>query len=246
MDANDLCDQKLVTSVFRPIKGQFPRLNEEIEQIEFLFKNACYNKNKLIEEINKSRKGISFPRDKDVLEIASAMGLRKAKQTLSLGVPFVVWADIIVFEFHACLGNIMRTVNFLLSFKLKYWDKIKYEKPPSIAQYVHSNAWQKYGSQKYYPDLKDEYYGWIKEVSGIRNKIEHRHIIKKMQGHIIFTYQRTSESSVKTTGNMIVGIPEYHVTSIENYVIESLASLKDLIESFFEDFSPEGNGERAS
>lgn len=238
MDVNELCDQKLVDSAFMPIKKRFPTLKEEIEQIEFTFKNSCYNKNRLIEEINRSRNGFEFPDNGKALKNANSMGLTKPKTKFELKIPLTIRADIIVFELNAFLTNVIRTVNFLLRFKLKYWDKKSYTQCPSIGQYFNDRSKKKevYEQEFFYKELKHHYDQWIKDINKLRNRITHESIIQEMQCYLIIRYMRINETTVKTEGDEIHGISGYGVQNIENYVTERINLLSILIDEFFQDF----------
>ena len=242
MDVNELCDQKLVDSVFMPIKKKFPTLEKDIEQIEFTFKNSCYNKNRLIEDINRSRNGFEFPDDDTALKIANSMGLKKSKTKFEMHIPLTLWADIIIFELNAFSTNVIRTANFLLRFKLKHWDAKSYSSYPSVGQYFNDISKKKriYEKEVFYKEFKHHYDNWIKDINKLRNKIIHGYIIREMQSQLIIRYRRIDETEVKTEGDQTITIPQYEILNIETYVTERTELLRNLIDEFFREFSRSG------
>ena len=77
----------------------FPELKEEIENIEFAFKNAQYNKNRLFEELERGQEGFNFEEKE---KFAKQIGLTPGKK-FELKIPITLWSDIAFFEFHAYL-----------------------------------------------------------------------------------------------------------------------------------------------
>ena len=235
-----LVQQDRVNTLFKPLEEKHGKHLQEIEELKFLFENCCYNESRLMEEINRSRAGFSFPNNETAKKFADSMRLKKLGDKLEMGIPITLWADILIFEFHAFLSNVIRCCNFLTSFKLKNVDKIQDTRNVSIGRYY----WGKLKNKiKYKGDLHDsimaQYKEWIEDVNDIRNEIIHDYmkLMREMQGYLIFSYERISEDSIKTKGDIKVGFPKYKIENLETYVSETLGKLESFIKEFFKKFS---------
>ena len=237
VDYDKLVGQDKVDALFKPLEEKYEDHKEEIEELKFLFKDCCYNESRLMGEINRQRAGFSFPDDETVKKTAKSMGLKKPKDKFELGIPITLWADILMFEFHAFVSNMIRCCNFLTLFKLKNVDKIKDTKYVTIGKYCTGQIEKKIKNKG---DLHDflitQYQEWIKEVNDIRNEIIHEQIIREMQGYLVFSYERISGDSVKPRGDIKVGIPEYKIENLETYGFGILGKLGSFIREFFEKF----------
>lgn len=121
---DNLVEQDRVDTLFKPLEKENEKHLQEIEQLKFILKNCYYNKNRLIEEINRSNAGFGFSDKETLKRIANSIGL-KSETELEMGIPITFWADILMFEFHAFVSNVIRCCNFLTIFKLKNVDEIQ-------------------------------------------------------------------------------------------------------------------------
>ncbi len=232
-----LVQQARVDSLFKPLKEEYEDNLEEIEELEFLFKNCCYNESRVIGEIDRSRSGFQPPSKEQKRNIANMFGLVKAGSKAELGVPVTVWSDMLVFEFHALLSNIVRCCNYATKFKLKNLDKAEDLRYITIGRYYNGGLDKKI---KYYGQLhnflRSQYEGWIQKVSDIRNEVIHEHIIREMWGHLIFYYERTSGDTIEAKGDVTFKFNKYKVENLEEYVEEILGKLESFIEEFFKKY----------
>lgn len=239
VDYDKLVGQDRVDVIFKPLEKEHGKHLQEIEELEFLFRNCCYNKNRLIEEIDRSRAGFGFPNNETAKKFADSMGIKKPKDRFEMGIPITLWADIIIFEFHAFLSNIIRCCNFLAIFKLKNVDKIQDTKYVTIGRYYWGKLEKKIKDKGGLHDfIMAQYQGWIADVNHIRNEIIHEYmkLVREMQGYLIFSYERISENSMETKGDIKVGIPEYKIENLETYVSGILGKLESFIKEFVEKF----------
>lgn len=229
-----LVQQDRVDALFKPIEKGHENHLQEIEELKFLFKNCCYNENRLMEEINRTRSGFNLPDHETAKKIVNHTGIKK------IVIPTTMWADILTFEFHAFVINVIRCCNFLTLFKLRNVDEIK--DTISIGSYyqgwVNGETWfKKIRDGNALHDLVIKHYQeWIKKVNDIRNELIHEQIIIKIKCNLIFEYERISEDSIKPKGDVEMGIPEYEIVNIENYVHEISGKLESFIKEFFEKF----------
>lgn len=226
MDFNELCSQELVDSIFVPLKTQNPNLKEDIEEIEFLFKNCCYNFNRIREEIIRSNQGFDKSMDSQKEEVLKKFPIKEMK------IPITLWQDIIVFEFQSFLTNVMRTINFLVKFNIKNKENKILKNYPTIWAFLYGEHSDEYKKYYFYPELKKSYIKWIEEIKKLRDKVTHRYLIKKMVGFLVFKWERSNEE-IKPEGETIVGIHEYNIDNIEIYCNEKLRKLGDLIKNYF-------------
>ncbi len=146
MEINDLCEQERVNKIFISLREKYPEIKEKIEQIEFLFKNSCYNKNQMILELRRLNQGFEFPNKQFSFEIK---------------IPLTIWSDIIGFEFQSCLYNIILTINYMIIFNLNQIENLNLKDYPSIGKYQREN----YSSHRLYsfflsflnPELKFQF-----------------------------------------------------------------------------------------
>ncbi len=213
MELDKLCEQKRVDNLFIPIKKKFPKLKEEIEQIEFLFKNSIYNKNRMLEELERSNEGFEFQNNTFSFEMK---------------IPIIVWQDIIGFEFQSCLYNLIRTINYILKFKLQQLDKKELKKYPSFATYVFSNK----KDENLFDLFSKNYYEWVLPINEIRNKLTHKFLVKKFQG-FLFMKQNISKEGIEREGKVEVGCQEYGCLNFEDFVEDKIKKLEKFIQEFF-------------
>ena len=228
MKPDELCNQELVNEIFIPIKK---KSKDNIEEIEFLFKNCCYNLNRMIMEINKISEEINVNPSLYSSEVLEK--LPKGFELLKIRFD-TVWEDMIVFEFQSFLTNFMRTINFLVKFDLKEADKMG-GKYPTIGQFLHINNFEKYKDHFFYSEFRSQFDNWIKNVNFHRGDITHKYIIKEMYGFLTCKIGSDEKGNPKPDEKVTVGIKEYDIENFESYCKEKLDKLKDLINKYFQE-----------
>jgi hypothetical protein len=230
-EIDNLCNQKTVNETFFPIKEKLDSLGEDIEEIEFLFKNCWYNFNSLTKKLEEL--GEKIPLNPKIQETLQEFGEEAPKDVLKIGnIP--IWEDIIVFEFHSFLTNIMRSVNFLIKFNLKNKEGQTFERWPSIKKFldnVNNRA------VHYYTNIKEEFDEWVSEVNTNRNNITHKWIEKRMLGTFSVESYLDESGKINLTKKITAGILEHDTDNLEEYCQDKLNRLKKFIESYFNSYS---------
>lgn len=240
VDYDKLVGQNRVDALFKPLGEKYEDHKEEIEELKFLFKNCCYNESRLMGEIERSRKGFGFPDDETKKKIAQSMGLKEVGDGIEIGLPTTLWSDILTFEVHALLSNIIRCCTYLTKFKMRNLDGLKNTRNVSVGKYY-------YWEQKEPDKIKDkgelhkfvieQCKEWIKKVNKIRNEIIHERIVRGLNQDLIFIWKIIPGGSVETKGNIKLAIPEYNIDNLEEYVVETMGRLESFVREFFEKFA---------
>jgi hypothetical protein len=207
---------------FEEIKLKSKDGHDLIDAIEFLYKNAEYNLNNYIKEEEKD-KGWQFNP-----ETLKQLGIGSIK----MQIPLTVWTNIKFFEFNSFLTNVIRTINFILEFKLKYYDKKKFSKQITISNYLSLQNKKFNESDILYQYLEKEYVSWIKRVNKLRNLVVHEKIIRQMEGNHNVTVQLKGEEFVSETKKKF-GVKEYEIEDLDKYIEETFANLNRFVEGFF-------------
>ncbi len=234
IDYDKLVQQDRVDSIFNPILEKFGNHKEEIKELEFLFKNCCYNESRLMAEIERSREGISFPDEETKKKTAQTIGLKKVGDRAEVGIPTTFQADIMTFELHALLSNIVRCCNYFTKFKLKNVDKVNKFRTITIGGYYGGKL--KYlikNRSNLHQFLRNQFDEWIKKLNKIRNEIIHEHIVREMRQDLIFIWKIIPGGSIDTKGDIKLAISEYNIGNLERYVTETVIKLELFIKEFF-------------
>lgn len=236
IDYDELVQQSRVDSLFKPLKERFARHLEEIDELEFLFKNCCYNESRILGEINLLRAGFVPPSEETKVNVVKTFRLKNLGSKVEMGIPTTLWDDILLFEFHAFLSNIVRCCNFLTIFKMRRIDNTNSIKFISIGKYCNPKS----GLQKKIKDkgkehdlILSKYLEWVKDVNLIRDITTHEHIVLKIPSDLIFSYERISETTIEAKGNQKIIMPHYKIDNIEEYLSETLGKLESFIKEFF-------------
>lgn len=192
----------------------------DIEIIEFLFNNTKYNLDNFLKEESKD-KGWQLNED----------GLRKlGVGSVNMQIPMTEWADIKFFEFNSFLTNTIRTINFLLEYKLRYYDKKDFSKQISISQYILRKGNEQ---DLHYSFLEKEFSNWISKVNKLRNEIIHKRIIRKIEGHYKVS-SKLEGDEFKTIQEKVFGIREYKIENLNVYIKETFENLERFVIEFIE------------
>mgnify|MGYP001578276828 CR=1 FL=1 len=200
-----------MNETFFPIKEKLDALKKDVEEIELLFKNCWYNFNRIRERKKEMEENLRI--NPKVIE-----DLKKWRKTIDLPDKIIelyvtIWEDIIVFEFHSFLTNVMRTTNFLANFTLK--NKAGWEisrKFPTTKEFIEK---PRYEGMYYRAEMKREFDIWIEEVNKKRGEIIHKIAEKKMQGSFSVTAKWDNKDNVDLTKNITIGILD--ITDLEGY-----------------------------
>jgi len=224
---DNLCNQKIVNETFFPIKEKFNSLKEDVEEIELLFKNCWYNFNGLMKRVKEIEESIRLnPKIKETLQQYKEYVPKEVMRFSNM----TIWEDIIIFEFHAFLTNIMRTINFLIKFNLKNKEKRILESYPPIRKFVENKNNE---NIYYYSEIKKEFSEWISKVNDNRDDITHKWVKKRMRGTFSVISNWDNLGKINLTKNITAGILEHDIEDLEKYCQDKLDKLKKFIEQYF-------------
>lgn len=228
---DDLCNQKKVNETFIPIKEKLDTIKQDIEEIEFLFKNCWYNFNCLI--IRKKEFEEKFKLNPKIKNTIKKYEGSVPEEVVKFG-DLTIYEDTLVFEFHSFLTNIIRTIDFWVKFNLKNKEGEVQERWDTIGKFLSEDNYEKNKSKFYYPYAKVEYSDWISEVNIKRQEITHKVVEKKMHGSLSVKWKKNEKNEIDFINHSDISLLD--VENLETYCLDKLNKLENFITNYFKTY----------
>jgi len=190
--------------------------------IELSLKNSFYNRNRLQEEWNRMNAGFESYTNEQNLEICKIFNV-KPTQTLEIGVPVTIKADIFTFEFTSFMTNIIRSCNFALAFKMRVFDNYSSKISPTIGRYCTGKMNSKIKSRNQVHDLiLQNYEDWIEKANELRNTVVHEYVQYHLPGYMVMRRTRVSEEEATYEAFMELSLEEHGIDDPIAYCNQTL------------------------